>query len=273
MLAQVVFGSVLHTWDCLSDYYVIYLWSSAGRGGFTAVGITFAVLTPALSLSLGLGQLRRLGLYHLVWPYVALTPLNMQNMVFAYLVLRARRLPTAREPAPETARAPAGLPVAGVDSSEAEKGALEHPALLTMDGTYLFQQFTFLKGVHMWMQSLPLAVATGVELLTGGSEQGFLVKFTSLALSVVSVGFAAALWSISFQPATAERAVELFTLICLDLAWAIVALGWIISLPTLQVRARAMYIAACLRVLTRVPRVLRCCRLASRLASALASCG
>jgi hypothetical protein len=49
MLAQVVLGSLMHVWDCLSDFYVIFLWSTAGRTSLVHTGIVFCVLTPLLT--------------------------------------------------------------------------------------------------------------------------------------------------------------------------------------------------------------------------------
>jgi hypothetical protein len=49
MLGQVLLGSFMHMWDCMSDAYVIYLWWKAGRTGLFSAGILFSLLSPILT--------------------------------------------------------------------------------------------------------------------------------------------------------------------------------------------------------------------------------
>jgi hypothetical protein len=61
MLGQVLLGSFMHMWDCLSDCYVVYLWHAAGRLGLFSTGVVFLLLSPVLTGIQGVKLLGRFG--------------------------------------------------------------------------------------------------------------------------------------------------------------------------------------------------------------------
>ena len=89
--------------------------------------------------------------------------------------------------------------------------------------------FTYLKGMHGGLQSVPLAVMTGIDLLTGGGSLGLLVKVTSLGLSIFSVSFTCVIYSSDMHGYSYEKSFDFFMLTCFDMIWMIVAFGWVVG--------------------------------------------
>jgi hypothetical protein len=202
MYAQVVLGSFMHIWDCVSDVYVVWLWHTAGRTGLVAAGVVCIVLSPLVTCIQGFNVLwHRMERRRAALLYAALSPLNVHNMVYGYLVLK--------------------------DAANKEA----------------YTSFTFLKGMHGGIQSLPLALMTGVDLLTGGAAVGELVKITSLALSVFSICFTTVIYSCSVYNWGAEAALELFMLTCGDVLWLIMALAWTVGALSLRFAGLAIGVA------------------------------
>ena len=84
MLGQVMLGSFMHTWDCLSDCYVVYLWHVAGRNGLFAAGMLFMVASPLLTGLQAFGLVGRLGYgRRMQLVCVLLLPLNAHRRVFS----------------------------------------------------------------------------------------------------------------------------------------------------------------------------------------------
>jgi hypothetical protein len=201
MFAQAVLGSFMHVWDCASDVYVVWLWHTAGRSGLVAAGVLCILLSPLVTGIQGFNSLQRTATRRTAWLYAALSPLNVQNMVYGYLVLKNSR----------------------------DKNS--------------YASFTFLKGMHLGLQSMPLALMTGVDLLTGGAAVGKLVKITSLALSVFSICFTGVIYSCSVFDWGVEQALEVFALTCGDVMWLIMALGWTVGALSLRHAGLAIGVA------------------------------
>ena len=153
MLAQVVTGSVMHLWDVLSDIYVTLLWWRAGRFGFV---IAAACLMAASTLFTGMLAHQYLGreyecpgirpgtrwwLKFWVW---LLVPLNAHNSVFGFMV------------------AFYGTP---------EAKLLTNEAYLADPGIWAYYNFLWIKGLHTGLESIPFALLTGIDLLTGGGSR------------------------------------------------------------------------------------------------------
>jgi hypothetical protein len=92
-----------------------------------------------------------------------------------------------------------------------------------------YSKFAYLKGVHAGLQSVPLAIMTGIDLLTGGSDLGLLVKVTSLGLSVFSISFTGVIHSSNMHGHSYQRSFDYLMLGCFDMIWAILALGWVVA--------------------------------------------
>ena len=172
VLAQILVASVVRVFDVASDVYVVWLWHQAGRARLVNAGVSFLLLTVWVAAVLGSAALQREeGHAAASWVYLVLSPFNLQTLVWAVLVLAARR-------------------------RKAKAGANANEGLDAGDGVAYFN-FTFYNGWNAVAESLPFALMTGVDLLTGGGAVGALVKWSSLVLSVLSICFSMAFWVLS----------------------------------------------------------------------------
>ena len=204
VLAQILVASVVRVFDVASDVYVVWLWHQAGRARLVNAGVSFLLLTVCVAAVLGSAALQREeGHAAASWVYLVLSPFNLQTLVWAVLVLAARR-------------------------RKAKAGANANEGLDAGDGVAYFN-FTFYNGWNAVAESLPFALMTGVDLLTGGGAVGALVKWSSLVLSVLSICFSMACLGCSLNKLSGERAVEVFCLLLMDVVWLITALAWTIG--------------------------------------------
>ena len=92
-----------------------------------------------------------------------------------------------------------------------------------------YPQFAYLKCMHSGLQSVPLAIMTGIDLLTGGGRYGLLVKVTSLGLSIFSAAFSNVIHSSDLHSYNFQKALDYFLLSCFDMIWVVVTLGWMVG--------------------------------------------
>jgi hypothetical protein len=117
-----------------------------------------------------------------------------------------------------------------------DNSLLSQDAYLSEPGTWAYYNFLWLKGLHTGIESIPLALLTGIDLLTGGGSVGGLVKWTSMGLSLFSICFSCSLFSLSNEQYSQfsktrvwERFLDLFCLMGLDVVWYIIAFGWTVA--------------------------------------------
>lgn len=146
----------MHVWDCLSDCYVVYLWYEAGSTGLFAAGCLFLLLSTMLTGATATALVGRFGYSRNVQRLcLALAPLNAHRRVS--LALRDPHV-GAGDAFPQLSTLV--LTCVGTLSRSMVFGFL---ALREVgEERTAYSQYTYLKGMHGGLQSVPLAIMTGV---------------------------------------------------------------------------------------------------------------